>query len=99
MQKAFKPKPGQTDYTDIRYCPVMNTVRVNKGKVLLVRRSPDMRLYPGAWNGISGFLDDNQSIEDKVKEELAEELGISSETIHSLERGSMLLQEAPEYAK
>ncbi|HEY4161329.1 MAG TPA: hypothetical protein VGM08_04680, partial [Candidatus Saccharimonadales bacterium] len=63
-EPKFVPKPGQVDYTNIRYAPVINTVITNSGKVLLVQRSPGMRLYPGYWSGMSGFLDDNRSIEE-----------------------------------
>ena len=58
-----------------------------------------MRLYSGCWNGVSGFLDDARSIEEKVTQELGEELGIAPEGIGSIERGQVLPQEAPEYRK
>lgn len=93
------PKPGQVDFTDMRYCPVVNTVVTNGDKVLLVQRSSELRLYPGFWNGISGFLDDNRDVEEKVKEELSEELGIEDKNIVLIERGQPLLQEASEYSK
>jgi NADH pyrophosphatase NudC (nudix superfamily) len=98
-EPKFVPKPGQVDYTAIRYAPVVNTIVAHDSKVLLVQRSSDMRLYPGYWNGISGFLDDARSIEEKVAQEIAEELGILPNDIVSIERGSVLLQEAPEYHK
>ncbi len=98
-EPKFVPKNGQVDYTNIRYCPVVNTVVTRDGKVLLVQRSNELRLYPGCWNGISGFLDDNLSIEKKVKEELLEELGIEEKDIAALKRGKVLLQEAPQYKK
>lgn len=98
-EPKFIPKPGQVDYTNIRYAPVVNTVVTRGGKVLLVQRSSSMRLYPNFWNGISGFLDDGQSIEEKVTEELREELGLDKQNIASLERGAVLLQEAPKYHK
>ena len=98
-EPKFVPKPNQVDYTNIRYAPVVNTVVMHDGKILLVQRSSDMRLYPGYWNGISGFLDDARSIEEKVTQELAEELWIVSDDIESMERGNVLLQEAPDYHK
>lgn len=98
-EPEFIPRPGQVDYTNIRYAPVVNTVVTHDGKFLLVQRSPDMRLYPGYWNGVSGFLDDTRSIEDKVHQELREELSIPTSAIESLERGAALVQEAPEYNK
>ena len=99
VEPKFVPKSGQVDYTSIRYAPVVNIVVAQGSKVLLVQRSSGMRLYPGCWNGVSGFLDDNRSIEEKVTQELSEELGITSDAIESIERGQVLLQEAPEYHK
>lgn len=98
-ESKFVPKPGQFDFTNVRYSPVVNTVVTSQGKILLVQRSVGMRLYPGYWNGISGFLDDSRSIEEKVTEELKEELGLKKEEILSLKRGEALIQEAPEYGK
>ncbi len=98
-EPKFVPRKGQVDYTRIRYAPVVNTVVTHGGKFLLVQRSPDMRLYPGYWNGVSGFLDDDRSVEEKVRQELREELGIRGADIESLERGQVLLQEAPDYHK
>jgi len=98
-EPKFVPKPGQTDYTNIRYCPVINCVVTYQDKVLLVHRSSELNLYPGYWNGVSGFLDDQQSIEDKVKEELLEELYIDETQIASIERGSVLVQESEMYPK
>lgn len=98
-EPIFKPKSGQTDYTNIRYCPVINCVVMHGGKILLVQRSADLNLYPNYWNGISGFLDDHQSIEDKVREELLEELYIDESQIISIERGNVLVQESRKYKK
>lgn len=98
-EPKFIPKAGQVDYTNIRYAPVMNIVVIKNDKVLLVQRSSRMRLYPNFWNGISGFLDDQQSIEEKAHEELREELGLDATNIKKIVRGQVLLQEAPDYHK
>jgi NADH pyrophosphatase NudC (nudix superfamily) len=98
-EPKFVPKPGQTDYTDIRYCPVINCVVTHKGKVLLVHRSADLRLYPDTWNGISGFLDDAQDIEDKAREELLEEAHIEASQIASIKHGKVLIQDDQDYQK
>lgn len=98
-QPKFVPKPGQVDYTNIRWAPVMNCVVTHRGKILVVQRSPEMRLYPVYWNGISGFLDDHKSLLQKVKEELREELGIPSTKIVSVKLGEVFDQDAPKYKK
>ena len=102
MQKAiptFKAKEGQVDYTNIRYAPVINCVVRYNDMILIVRRNSKMNLYPNFWNGISGFLDDQKSIEEKVKEELQEELGIEINDIVSIQRGVIFDQEEEKYSK
>jgi NADH pyrophosphatase NudC (nudix superfamily) len=98
-EPSFTPSDGQVDYTNIRYCPVINCVLKYQDKILLVQRSQDLRLYPGYWNGISGFLDDNKSVEEKVNEELADEAGVTKANIVSIQPGNVLIQESQEYKK
>lgn len=80
---TFIPKPGQTDYTHAKRAPVVNSlIRFrDEDLYLLIKRSSGMRLYPNLWNGISGFLDDEQSVEQKIRSEIAEETGLSDADI------------------
>ena len=98
-EPVFVPRRGQVDYTHIRYAPVLNAVVVCRGKVLLLQRSSGMRSYPNHWCGISGYLDDHRSVEDKARQEMLEEVGITADRIRSMQRGTVLLQEAPDYGK
>ena len=98
-EPEFVPRPRQVDYAHIRYAPVLNAVVVCRGKVLLLQRSSGMRICPNSWCGISGYLDDDRSVEDKSRQEMLEEVGISAERILNMRRGTVLLQEAPEYGK
>lgn len=95
----FHPKPGQVDYTHARFAPVINCVVKYRNKILIVRRSSWMRLYPGYWSGIGGFLDDQKTLEEKVKEELREELGIREKDIISFARGDMFEADEPKHKK
>jgi len=96
-EPKFIPKPGQVDYTNIRYTPTVNTIVMYKGKILAVRRPAGMRLYPNYWDWVCGFLDDNKSIEDKVLEELEEELGLEKKDVVKFKRGQVIIDEAPQY--
>jgi ADP-ribose pyrophosphatase YjhB (NUDIX family) len=98
-EKVFKPRPGQTDFTHIKWAPVINCVVKYRSKILIVKRSQELRLYPGYWNGISGFLDDGQSLEQKVLQEVREELGLAKKNIRSIKLGAIFHQEAPKYKK
>lgn len=98
-EPAFVPKPGQMDFTHARWAPVINCVVKFQDKILLVQRNASMKFYPGFWNGISGFLDDAKSIEEKIEEELREELSISKEHILKIQKGDVFDQDEPAYAK
>jgi len=95
----FIPKPGQTDFTDIRYAPIINCVLKHKGKFLVIKRSEILRWYPGRWNGVSGFLDDKKSIKEKITEEINEELGLKKTSIKSIKLKEIFLQDEPKYQK
>lgn len=47
MKPIFRPKPGQVDYTHVRWAPVINCVLKHGDKILVVRRSADLKFYPG----------------------------------------------------
>ena len=98
-EPAFVPKPGQVDYTKIRYCPVVNCVVRHGDEVLLQRRSPGMRLYPGCWSGVSGFLDTSDDIQVKIYEELEEEYKLDADDVANIRIGRVIVQEAPDYGK
>lgn len=97
--EQFIPKAGQTDFSNIRWAPVINCVVQFGDKILLVKRSEKLNHYPGYWNGISGYLDDDSSLEEKVREELSEEAGITPDQIESIELGQIFDQEEPKYNK
>jgi isopentenyldiphosphate isomerase len=97
--KKFKPKPGQVDFTDAHFAPVVNCVLRYQKKILIVQRSASLNFYPGYWNGVSGFLDDKKNIEQKIQEELHEELGLAKKNIVSFRMGEIFHQEEPRYKK
>ena len=99
MTKTFRPKPGQVDYTRVRWAPVINCVLTYQHKFLVVQRSNELNFYPGYWNGISGFLDDHKSLVEKVTEELKEELGLSKTQIKRIQCGKIFDQDEPKYKK
>jgi len=95
----FKLKPGQVDFTHARFAPVINCVLRHKGKLLVVKRSETLNFYPGVWNGISGFLDDKRTLQEKIADEIREELGIEASKIKKMRLGEIFHQEEPTYNK
>lgn len=69
---------GRIDYTMALKCPVINVIVAHHGRVLLLKRSDKVMAYKGKWNCIGGFLDEVGTIEDKIYEELREELSVLS---------------------
>lgn len=98
-KQKFRPTPGQVDFTDARWAPVINCVVKYHDRILVVQRSKKLHFYPERWNGISGFLDDQRSLEQKIKDELKEELGIHTKDIKRIRLGEIFDQEAPKYKK
>ena len=98
-QPKFKPKPGQIDFTNARFAPVINCVLRYQKKILIVQRSAGLKFYPGYWNGVSGFLDDKKSLEQKIQEELREERGVAKKNIIRFRMGDIFHQEELKYKK
>jgi len=98
-KQDFKAKVGQIDYTNIQRAPVINCLVKYNGKILIVQRNSSMKFYPDHWNGISGFLDDKKTIEQKVNEELREEIGIEENDIITIKKGEVFEQDEPRYNK
>ncbi len=67
---------GRIDYTTAPKCPVINVIVVYKQRALLLKRSDKVMAYKGKWNCLGGFLDEVGTIEDKIHEELREELSV-----------------------
>lgn len=95
----FIPQPGQIDFSRARWAPVINCVLYCQDQILIVHRSAELNFYPDTWNGISGFLDDQKSLAEKVEEELSEECGLSADHIISIQTGPVFDQEEPLYHK
>ncbi len=95
----FKLKLGQVDFTHARFAPVINCVLRYKGKLLVVKRSESLNFYPGVWNGISGFLDDKRTLQEKIADEIREELGMQESKIKKIRLGEIFHQDEPVYKK
>jgi ADP-ribose pyrophosphatase YjhB (NUDIX family) len=96
-EPPFVPREGQIDYTHAKVAPVISCIVMYNEKILLVQRSMTMNLHPGKWAGISGFLDEpHKTVEEKVREEMREELGIVEEDILSIEEHSEVIEEEDE---
>lgn len=60
LQPKFIPKPGQLDYTNIRYCPVMNVIPICDGKISGEIKT--LKLLPGLLEVVGQFLVDSRGL-------------------------------------
>ena len=57
---------------------------IRDGKVLLVKRSPHVRHYPGVWDLMGGHVEGDESLEDALRREAFEELQVAIESFRPL---------------
>jgi len=88
-RKLPKFSDGRIDYTNSKIAPVITIFVKHKGKILLLKRSNKVLEYKNLWNAVSGYLDELKPIEDKVKEELKEEIGVEEDNITKIHIGKI----------
>ena len=69
-------RDGRIDYRGAPAAAVMTCFVRYGDKLLLLKRSERVGTYQGLWSAITGYLDELQPIEARVRAELAEELGL-----------------------
>ena len=83
----FRDIQRMTDARCERQAPVARCVTgalIRDGKVLLVKRSPEMRFYPDVWDLFGGHVEGEESAEDALRREAMEELRVELESFHLL---------------
>ena len=56
-------------------------IKNSKGEILLGKRKENMWYYPGMWGLPGGLVEFGETIEQGIKRELKEELGVDSEVV------------------
>ncbi len=51
-------------------------IPVKDGRILLGKRAPHRKAYPGCWDVIGGRVEDGETVEQALHRELGEEIGI-----------------------
>ncbi|HEC31751.1 MAG TPA: NUDIX domain-containing protein, partial [Deltaproteobacteria bacterium] len=54
--------------------PIVTCFLFQAGKVLLLRRSPERKFYPGKWGAVSGYLEKGKSPLKQAISEIREEV-------------------------
>lgn len=60
---------------------VCNIITDDQGKILLMKRPYNDYAYPGYWGLVGGLVECNETLEDALKREAMEEVGVEIEVI------------------
>lgn len=82
-----KFKDGRLNYTNAKRVLATTAFIFFDEKLLLLKRSEKVGSYKGRWNGISGYIDRLESVEDRMYAELSEEIGVDKENIAKIRVG------------
>jgi 8-oxo-dGTP diphosphatase len=72
------------DYTVSDIALVLTCFVALDGKILILKRSDKVGTYRGMWNSVAGYIDEAVPLEEKIYEELREELGITAESVSGI---------------
>jgi 8-oxo-dGTP pyrophosphatase MutT (NUDIX family) len=86
-EKLPKFPDGRINYTNSNICLVLTIFIICHDKILLLKRSDKVGTYKNKWNTITGYIDENKPLKDKINEEIEEEIGINKKNILSYEIG------------
>ncbi|MBU2579184.1 NUDIX domain-containing protein [Patescibacteria group bacterium] len=86
-EKLPKFSDGKINYSESNKAPVLTCFVKYNDKILLLKRSNEVRVYQGLWNSVAGYLDEFRPLEEKAREELREELGITADLIKQTKMG------------
>lgn len=86
-KKLPKFLDGRINYSNSNIAPVVTIFVKYKDKILLLKRSDEVRVYQGKWFTVAGYLDELKPLDEKVIEELQEEIGIGKSNISSIHIG------------
>jgi 8-oxo-dGTP diphosphatase len=60
---------------------VDNIILNDEGKILLVKRSQKLKTYPGFWGLVGGWVEWGETVEEALKREAKEEIGVEIEVV------------------
>lgn len=81
---------GRIDYSTSDLAPVVTVFVEYDNKILLLRRSDKVRSYQGLWNTVAGYIDEDKPVEEIVRKEVKEEIGIDEGMIEGVKLGEIL---------
>lgn len=81
----------------MRSTKIVTSFIQDKQKILILKRSNDVKTMKGLWAGISGIIEKNEPPLTRAKIEIYEETGISEDKIKLVNNASVLKINSPQY--
>lgn len=69
---------------------VVTCLLENNGKILILKRSDNVRTYRGLWGGVAGYIEKDETPFDAAIKEISEEVGIKKEDIKLIKKNEPL---------
>ena len=77
----FKTEKSVMERKERAYIGVDNIIINDKGEILLNKRADTKKTFPGMWNLVSGDIEYGETVEEALKREAREEVGVEVEVI------------------
>ena len=81
----------------MRKTKIITSFLNHNDKILILKRSQQVRSMKGLWSGVSGIIENNETPIKRAKIEIFEELGIKENNIELIKSGNEILVESPQY--
>ena len=81
----------------MRYTNIVTSFLKNQDKILILKRSQDVKSMKGLWSGVSGVIEKNEEPIKRARIEIFEELGISEKHVTLIKSNNELIVESPQY--
>ena len=81
----------------MRKTRIVTSFLAHNDKILVLKRSQQVRTMKGLWAGVSGIIENNEAPIKRAKIEIFEEVGIKEQNIKLIKSGSEVFVESPQY--
>ena len=81
----------------MRKTSIVTSFLNHNDKILILKRSQQVRTMKGLWSGGSGIIENNETAIKRAKIEIFEEVGIKEQDIELIKSGNEISVESPQY--
>ncbi len=76
---------------------IVTSFLTNNNKILILKRSDEVKSMKGLWSGVSGLIENNELPLDRAKIEIFEEVGLQESDITLLKKADNVTVSSPQY--